>query len=71
MKITNSSMKLKELFDLNDGNLFFYESHYYIAGEVDYLNHKRECYNLSLNVSRTFSINHTVYVFDDCELIIR
>ena len=71
MKITNSSMKLRELFDLNDGNLFFYESNYYIAGDVNYYNHTRECYNLSLNVSKTFTINHTVYTFEDCELIIR
>lgn len=73
MKIKNNSMKLCMLFELEEGDIFLYENCYYIAGETCMIDHRRNCYNLTLNTTKEFIINHTVYAWDgrQCELIVR
>lgn len=73
MKITNGSLKLSTIFDLDEEDIFLYEGNYYIAGRIDYCNHRRECYNLTLNLTRTFTVNFECYGWnsENCELIIR
>ena len=73
MKITNGSLNLTTIFDLDDEDIFLYEEHYYIAGTIDYYNRRRECYDITLNTARTFTVNHTCYAWsgENCELIIR
>ena len=73
MKITNGTMKLSTLFDLDEGDIFLYEEHYYIAGTINYYDQTRECYDLTINLSRKFTVNHTCYAWygENCELIIR
>lgn len=72
MKITNGTLKLSTIFELDDEDIFLYEEHYYIAGRIDY-NHYRESYDITLNTERTFTVNDTCYAWSgkNCELIIR
>lgn len=73
MKITNNSVILKNLFEIEEGDIFLHGGHYYIAGEINFIDHKRDCYDLSINMIRTFMQNLIVYSWcgDKCELIIR
>lgn len=73
MKIKNGTLNLTTLFDIEVGDIFLYEEHYYIAGEINWCDHYRECYDLTINLHRQFTVNHTVYAWDgrNCELVIR
>lgn len=41
--------KANNLMGLNDGDIFKLYGSYYIAGEKNYMDNTRECYNLSQN----------------------
>ena len=72
MKIKNNSMKTDSLFNLDEGDIFLYNDHYYIAGEISFIDHRRECYDLSMNYVRIFTVNYEVISWNgnECELII-
>lgn len=73
MRINNKSMKCSRLFDLDCGDIFFKDDHYYIAGEVDYYSCTRKCFDITINELRNFTCNYDVIAWDrnECELIIK
>lgn len=73
MKINNKSITTDAIFNIEEGDIFLFNDHYYIAGEIDWHSHMRVCYDLTINREKKFTNNEAVVAWDKntCELILR
>lgn len=71
MKIERNNRKVNYVMALEKGDVFLYDSSYYVVGEFNIKDDCRDCYNLSKNYVLKMRYNPVVEYWHSDEIILK